>query len=158
MRQLTNVAMTGRRAPRRETLSASGLGADQGGRRSTARAVSGHHPQDAAIVALVARSQEQYAGRNDALAQRSRRACTRGSQQRGEPWPLAQHRRRYRLVPSGDTTAAARRKRALSSGRPVLMNMPVPSSKPAVRVTRGTMARYQWKRPLSSRAGAERIT
>src|SRR5262245_38639392 len=52
-----------------------------------------------------------------------------------------------------------RRNWALSSGSEVLMNMPVPISKPAERVTRGTTATYQCRYVESvSRSGEERIT
>jgi len=51
------------------------------------------------------------------------------------------------------------RNSALSSGREVLMYIPVPSSKPAALVNLGTMARYQWKYFASAPPGdSDRIT
>jgi len=52
-----------------------------------------------------------------------------------------------------------RRNSALFSGSAVLMNIPVPSSKPADLVTRGMSERYQWKYLTSFSCGeSERIT
>ncbi len=50
------------------------------------------------------------------------------------------------LHPSGQKRRSfPRRKAALSSGMDVLMNIPLPSSKPAVMEIRGTIDMYQWK-------------
>ena len=56
------------------------------------------------------------------------------------------------------SVCTSRRNRALSSGMAVLIYMPLPISKPAVRTIRGMMVRYQWKNSrCPSRAGMDRI-
>ena len=60
-------------------------------------------------------------------------------------WRIFPNSTAIQLTPTAVSTFTFRRNSAASSGITVLMNMPEPSSNPAVRVSRGITLMYQWK-------------